>query len=79
MLRADGQTDGVRADALIEQLLRRELGVRCRGRVDTRLLTSATLASREKICRWSMKRCASASPPAISKVNMEPPPFGKYL
>ena len=38
MLRADGQADGVRADALIEQLLRRELGVRRRGRVDDEAL-----------------------------------------
>ena len=38
MLRADGQTDGVRADALIEQLLRRELGMRRRGRVDNEAL-----------------------------------------
>ena len=38
MLRADGQADGVRPDALIEQLLRRELGVRRRGRVDDEAL-----------------------------------------
>ena len=38
MLRADGQADGVRADALIEQLLRRELGMRRRGRVDDEAL-----------------------------------------
>ena len=38
MLRADGQADGVRPDALIEQLLRRELGMRRRGRVDDEAL-----------------------------------------
>ena len=45
----------------------------------TRLLTSATLASREKIFRLSMNLWASAWPPLISKVKMEPPPFGKYF
>ena len=39
--------------------------------------TSATLASKEKISRLSMKRCASSCPPLTSKVKIEPAPFGK--
>ena len=45
----------------------------------TRLLTSATLASNEKICRESMNFHASSCPPLISKVKMLAPPLGKYL
>ena len=36
----------------------------------TRLLTSATLASSEKICRESMNFHASSCPPLISKVKI---------
>ena len=51
VLGADGQADRVAADAYIGKLRIGELAVGRGGRVDTRLLTSATLASREKICR----------------------------
>ena len=61
VLGADGQADGIGADALVGELL---LG---------------QLASREKIFRLSMNLWASAWPPLISKVKMEPPPFGKYF
>ena len=44
----------------------------------TRLLESATLASRENSFRWSMKRKAPSCPPFRSTVKMEPPPRGKY-
>ena len=43
----------------------------------TRLLTSATLASSEKILSASMNAQASACPPLISNVKMEAPPLGK--
>ena len=43
----------------------------------TRLFTSATLASSEKIFRLSINAHASFSPPFTSKVKMLPPPFGK--
>ena len=45
----------------------------------TRDLTSATLASREKMRSRSMKALASAAPPMTSKEKMEPPPLGKYF
>ena len=45
----------------------------------TRLFTSATFASREKISRLSMNRKAASLPPFISKVKMDPPPLGKYF
>ena len=44
-----------------------------------RLLTSATFASSEKMRSLSMNACASAAPPLISNVKMEPPPRGKYF
>ena len=45
----------------------------------TRLLTSATFASREKIWSLSMNLNAASLPPLMSKVKMEAPPFGKYF
>ena len=45
----------------------------------TRDFTSATLASRENSSRLSMKSFAFCASPLISKVKMEPPPFGKYF
>ena len=45
----------------------------------TRLLTSATFASSEKMVRWSMNFQASSFPPLMSKVKMEAPPFGNYF
>ena len=55
MLGADGQADGVGLDALIQPAPRRISWewVVVAGWM-TRLFTSATLASREKIFRWSM-------------------------
>ena len=44
----------------------------------TRDLTSATLASNEKISNLSINSWASFTPPLISKVKIEPAPFGKY-
>ena len=45
----------------------------------TRLLTSATFASNEKMERLSMNFQASSFPPLMSKVKMEAPPCGKYF
>ena len=45
----------------------------------TRLLASATLASRENSFKLSMNFHASSFPPLISKVKMLAPPLGKYL
>mgnify|MGYP006883372695 CR=1 FL=1 len=42
-------------------------------------LTSATLASNENNSRLSMKSFAFWASPLISKVNIEPAPFGKYF
>ncbi len=42
-------------------------------------LTSATLASIEKILSRSVKVLASEALPLISKVNMDPAPLGKYF
>ena len=45
----------------------------------TRDLTSATFASKENSSRLSMKSFAFCASPLISKVKIEPPPFGKYF
>ena len=45
----------------------------------TRDFTSATFASKEKSSRLSINFFAASAPPLISKVKMEPPPFGKYF
>jgi hypothetical protein len=45
----------------------------------TKDFTSATLASKENISKRSINSVASLAPPLISKVKIEPPPFGKYL
>ena len=45
----------------------------------TRLFTSATLASREKIFSESINFHASFSVPLISNVKMEAAPLGKYF
>ena len=79
VLGTDGKTDGRLCDALFCQFLVVELGVCRTGRWMTNDLTSATLASRENISRWSMKRCASVRLPWISNVKMEPAPLGKYF
>ena len=42
-------------------------------------LTSATFARSENNSRLSMNFCASAAPPLISNVKIEPPPLGKYF
>ena len=39
-------------------------------------LTSATFASSEKIFSRSMNACAVRASPLMSKVKMDPPPFG---
>ena len=54
ILGTDGQADGVLVDALVQQFLVAELAVGVVAGWMTRLLTSATLASRLKIFRWSM-------------------------
>lgn len=42
-------------------------------------LTSATFASSENSSRLSMNFFASSSVPSMSKVKIDPAPFGKYL
>ena len=79
MFRADGETYRGLRDALLGQFRFIELGVGGTGGWMTSDLTSATLAKRENISRLSMKRNASSRPPLISKVKMEPAPFGKYV
>ena len=63
MLSADGQADGVLIDLLFGQLLIVQLAVGGGGRWMTRLFTSATFASREKIFRLSMNLKASSRHP----------------
>ena len=79
VLGTDGKTDGRLCDALFRQFLVVELRVCRTGGWMTSDLTSATLASRENISRWSIKWCASVRPPWISNVKMEPAPLGKYF
>ena len=79
VLRADGQADRVGFDALVQQFIFRQLAVGGGKGWITRLFTSATLASREKIARLSINFFAVSLSPFTSKVKMLPPPFGKYF
>ena len=79
VLGADGQADGVLVDLLLGQLGIGQLAVVVEAGWMTRLFTSATLASREKIFRLSMKVKASSRPPLMLKVKMDAPPLGKYF
>ena len=65
VLGADGQADGVLVDLLLGQFGVVQLAVGGGSRVDDQALTSATLASREKIFRLSMNLKASSRPPLI--------------
>lgn len=79
MFRADGETYRGLRDALLGQFRFIELGVGGTGRVDDQRFDIGHVGQRENISRLSMKRNASSRPPLISKVKMEPAPFGKYV
>ena len=79
ILGTDGQADGVLVDALVQQFLLAELAVGGGGRWMTRLLTSATLASRLKIFRWSMNAWSFLHTALDLESEDGAPPLGKYF
>ncbi len=75
VLGADGQADG----ALVLQLFQGLLGVGGGSRVDDQRLGVGHVGQQENRCRLSMNTRAASLPPLMSKVKMEPAPFGKYF
>lgn len=79
VLDANGKADGIRLDPRLEKFLYGKPECIAGAGWITRLLTSATFSSREKVSGLSMNFHVSACSPLISRVKIEAPPFREVL
>ena len=79
VLGTDGKTDGVWFDSLIQQFFLGALAV-CSGcRMDHQRFYVGNVSQQGEQLQIVDEIFAFCASPLISKVKMEPPPFGKYL
>ena len=79
VLRADGQANRRRRDARSGEFLLVHLGVRRRSRMDDERLDIRDIGQQAEDLEMVDELLGRLTPPLISNVKMEIPPFGKYF